>query len=413
MSDYLSDYRTYAIVNAVLTGILIKPLVILWVFALCLARRRKDPVRCGVSWLKAALPLEALNLILSVATDATSLVEVDFELNYTPSDNIVNAVSQASDHLSVAAGYVEQIATIATIIAIVELGLAFLDVVDHTRKHGSPDGLVPASASAASASAPGSEKPSPARHHTLVRYATYGAVVVLFALAVGLFSLANSVYAKYFRVINHTDNYAETEAAYEKYNHDVLTLRDLGATFDILCFVISLALVGLGGVVMHTCRNAPQLHNSAVLFLVSTLVWFIRYLWHLIYNATWLLPKNSLGVPLAFNVVDPIFNVWTFFVVLVLLYVVSARKQQGLWTTSQPWMAPPPLQPAPGVYNYYYNPAGGPAAPPGPAPAYSYSPHPAQAYAQPQGTQVSYANQPPQELMQQHAEYPARPVELK
>ena len=64
-----------------------------------------------------------------------------------------------------------------------------------------------------------------------------------------------------------------------------------------------------------------------------------------------------------------VFGIWTFFVVLVLLFVIGVRKRNGLWTTQQPWISgnmsagPPPVQqpvyseygvPPPQVQQYHY-----------------------------------------------------------
>jgi len=50
-------------------------------------------------------------------------------------------------------------------------------------------------------------------------------------------------------------------------------------------------------------------------------------------------------VPIAAIIVDAIFNVWLFFIVLVLIFSIGAKKAKGLWTTSQPFMGggPPPF----------------------------------------------------------------------
>ena len=52
----LSTAEVYDIVDVVMYGIFIKPLFILFVISLCLARRRSDPARVGFSWMKAVFP---------------------------------------------------------------------------------------------------------------------------------------------------------------------------------------------------------------------------------------------------------------------------------------------------------------------------------------------------------------------
>ena len=52
------DYFIYTCVSTALTGVFIKPLFIIWIIFLCLAPRRKDHARVGVTYLKAVMPFE-------------------------------------------------------------------------------------------------------------------------------------------------------------------------------------------------------------------------------------------------------------------------------------------------------------------------------------------------------------------
>jgi hypothetical protein len=60
MSYFDSDIQTWTIVNVVLTGIPIKPLFIIWLVSLCLARRKNDHARVGFTWLKLVFPFYIL-----------------------------------------------------------------------------------------------------------------------------------------------------------------------------------------------------------------------------------------------------------------------------------------------------------------------------------------------------------------
>jgi hypothetical protein len=46
----------WTIVNLCIVGIMLKPSLIIWAIACCLARRKGDPARTGFSWFKAAWP---------------------------------------------------------------------------------------------------------------------------------------------------------------------------------------------------------------------------------------------------------------------------------------------------------------------------------------------------------------------
>ncbi len=54
----MTDDEIWMIVNAAMSGIMIKPLFIIWVVSLCLARRRSDHARVAFSWMKAVIPFE-------------------------------------------------------------------------------------------------------------------------------------------------------------------------------------------------------------------------------------------------------------------------------------------------------------------------------------------------------------------
>ncbi len=58
MSTSTDDQVTWTIVNAALGGIMIKPLFIIWIVALCMARRRSDPARAAFTWMKVVFPVE-------------------------------------------------------------------------------------------------------------------------------------------------------------------------------------------------------------------------------------------------------------------------------------------------------------------------------------------------------------------
>jgi hypothetical protein len=44
------------IAGAALFGIWVTPLFIIWCISLCIARRKGDPARVGIAWLKAVFP---------------------------------------------------------------------------------------------------------------------------------------------------------------------------------------------------------------------------------------------------------------------------------------------------------------------------------------------------------------------
>jgi len=125
---------------------------------------------------------------------------------------------------------------------------------------------------------------------------------------------------------------------------------------------------------------------------VATILWLIRWLWFLIFDAKWELPDDLIDIPNAYNIVDPIFNVWFFFVVLVLLFVIGMRKQNGLWSSQQGW-----------------NMGAGPKPAIVQQPSYMYG-QPPQPTTYGAGAPVAYAH-PQQQQQQQQPVYYAAPIQ--
>lgn len=66
----------------------------------------------------------------------------------------------------------------------------------------------------------------------------------------------------------------------------------------------------------------------------------LRYTYAVAEDARWIIPET--GEPIVvYGVVDELLFVWVFFVILVLILVIGARKQRGLWSKAQPWMTAP------------------------------------------------------------------------
>lgn len=334
----MSTDQAFIISHAALTGIIIPPVFILWILSHFQARRRKDPVRDGVAWMKLAYPFFFLSLVMTVAGDAM------YSVILSDLTGDIDTLLQASNYLSLVSGFLEMLATTFTLVAFVELGMgyyALLKPANNNNNGGSVTGDPSKNGSVANPSVSEDGNRQPQRK--MVRIATAVLGVVLFALAVALLGRAVSAYVTYYRDINSTSTGAETDngstdytVVVDNYLTAIRVARQLGAAFDILIWVLSLPLIGFTGYLVHRAQGLP-IKGGTVLLLVASIFWFVRFLWHLIYNALWLLPATSNGVPMWFNIADPLLNIWTFFVVLVLLYVLAARRMGGLWSTAQPW----------------------------------------------------------------------------
>ncbi|CAK7213547.1 hypothetical protein SCUCBS95973_001830 [Sporothrix curviconia] len=349
----------FTIVNAALTGIVIFPVFVFGLLSFFQAHSRKDPARNGVRWLRLVFPFFFLSLVLTVASDAMYIVillGVDGDEGFY----------QASNYLFLVAAFFEHIATICTLVAMLEIGLGFLYIqkppqgtstaLNNKDAHIIRDDI-----------GDGSKKRD---HYKMIHIAAAVVGVVLFALAVALLGKACNAYAVYYSGVTANDGSDSDSTDYDevidRYLAAIHIARDLGATVDILIWILAFPLIGFAGYLVYHARLQRQPSTGAtILLLVATLFWFVRFTWHLAYNVAWLLPSGSNGAPIWFDAVDPELDVWTFFAVLVLLYVIVARRAGGLWSTSQPWMLSGAGAGVGGggasFYQPVYNPGYGPA----------------------------------------------------
>ncbi|KIH93580.1 hypothetical protein SPBR_04242 [Sporothrix brasiliensis 5110] len=352
---------TYIVSNAALTGIMILPVLVIWVLFLFQARRRQDPVRDGVAWLKASFFFFFLSLIITTASDGAIAAVINDPSNLTAST--FNSLVKASDYLSIVAGYLEQLSIILTLVALIELAYGFyvaLQPAAHDAANSAPAADATKGDSGAAATR---GEDSRLAHHKMVRIATAVVGVVLLALSTAWFGKGAAAYVKYNNAVysDNSDNSDSSNASYNRataeYVASVRIGHKLGGAFDILVFVLSLPLLGAAGYLVSRAQGLP-IKNTTVLYLVAVVFWFIRFLWRLVYNAVWLLPPTTMYTPLWLNVVDPLLNVWTFVITIILLYIVGVRRAGGLWSTPQPWTQ----FAADGMYGGGYQPGVAPAA---------------------------------------------------
>jgi len=206
----------------------------------------------------------------------------------------------------------------------------------------------------------------PAAYRKVLFFASLGAGVVLAVLVLASFGKANATYGPYLEWIYDDDS----SFFPDNLDADFETLRRLSGAFDILAWLVSLPLIAYGGVVVHATKGNPFLRNvrlstypgcsrcvptrltrptqSAALFLAITILNFVRLLWFLIYAALFLLNPLTVGTTPEFSpIIDGIFDIWIFLIIVVLLFTLAIRKQKGLWSTPQPWNVAIPYALAP------------------------------------------------------------------
>ncbi|KIM97355.1 hypothetical protein OIDMADRAFT_147809 [Oidiodendron maius Zn] len=299
-----------SIVDLALRGILIKPLLVIWALGLCFVRSRDDPARAAFVYWKIVCPILALALLLFVGCDITEIIQdnlqngLELEFDTSSSDGQeINLLSNINVRFYSVAVFIVCIADLLTQACVVELGLGFLFCIQAGRT----------------------------ALHSILRYAVLIVSFILFPLAVASLGLINAEYTKLFNYLNSADSITTFDP--DAFDRGIKTANDLSTAFDVIIFVASVLLVGFSVYVFYACRRIPALKNSAVLLVVITLLSVLRYSYQVAYDAKWVIPDKP--EPLNYGyIVDPILLYWSFFVILVLIFVIGLRKRKGLWTTT-------------------------------------------------------------------------------
>ncbi|KAK0708571.1 hypothetical protein B0H67DRAFT_590614 [Lasiosphaeris hirsuta] len=384
-----NTYAHYTVGAIVIYGIFITPLFILWCISLCIARRKGDPARVGIAWIKAVYPFWILCLVLHTISFSlrlwTYLVEYDSGIFSSRSDftTISQAIAQASDRFDDVAKLFNYLATILLLITFFELGNGFQLCLS------------------------GGTPPTP---HKSVRYAVLSFALIVLTLAIAYLGIGEQFYTTYYDylAVDGVDSAIEAKLA-----NEANTSNRLGAAVDILLWIASLPAIGYASLVVHKTKTHPLLRNPAILLLTSTTLASLRLLCLMVITAQYFLGTVFIP-PYVTLTVGPLFDSVCTFVELVLLFTLAVRKQKGLWSAQPPqWAAPPVwlpsmgVPPPPGQPGMVWHGQPGYQQQPQPQPYYYYPPQQQMGgYPQPQqggvySHQVPLSQQAPRELESQ------------
>lgn len=309
------------IASMVLTGLPLVVLVPMWIVSLINNRQHGDSARRGAGWLKAVFPFLIIGILCELAAKVVTYV-----VYYGDDAEVVYPLYVGL--------YFQSLAVILTFIVMIEAGLGFLYVRSKNFVAAQPP--VPGAAKTKSM------RPS---SHKIVRAIAYTLAACLLAIATTVFGLRVGAFAWYERELEEDGYYRDLISEVNGYFYKALKAD---AAFDIVCWALTLPLLGFAGSVVSKCKGSVVARSTHV-YIAAVCVWFVRFLWRMIYQAGYELPQYSEFDPRTLIIVDPIFTLWLFTIVLILLYVVFAANQTGIWSIARPWMSyQQPIYPQPG-----------------------------------------------------------------
>ncbi|CAK7267900.1 hypothetical protein SEPCBS57363_002824 [Sporothrix epigloea] len=246
-------------------------------------------------------------------------------------DDGFGSLLKASNYLSLISGFFEQLATIYTLGAMLEIGLDLLYMQKTVRGYSGEfkDNFRENAHTTWASIGDNSDQRD---HKRMARLAATVVGLFLLVLAVAVLCKACDGYALYNQgSLNGSETGVEANVdgldfavIVDRYIAAIHTARELTASFDFCVWILVLLLMGLVCSIVNQARleiNNSSL-NATFLLLAATLLCLARFTWHLFYNIMWLLPSSSSGAPIWFDAVDPVLNAWLFFVALVLLHAV-------------------------------------------------------------------------------------------
>ncbi|GAB1316097.1 hypothetical protein MFIFM68171_06307 [Madurella fahalii] len=313
--DYIGYSAPSIVGSIVLAGLWVTPLSVLWFVSLCLARRRSDPARVGIVWVKAVYPVWIIASVgYVIATGLQLWIHAIVDSNiYSGGEATAAYIAQASSHIGITAFFVRCVADILLFIAFVELASGFRLCLSNGSQY--------------------------LQRRKLLRYTVLGWGLILFIILIGLFGFNHSLIvrqsATIFSEISRNEYLDLVQAQ--------LTATRLEGAIIILFWITSMPMVGLASYAVHRSKEVPGLRSTAVLLLVATILNFIRLLVVMaIYADSWLQSpaittiRPDMAPREAKYIVDSFFDYVFMFVLLVLLFVLGIRRRNGLWSQPQP-----------------------------------------------------------------------------
>ncbi|KAF4973516.1 hypothetical protein FSARC_213 [Fusarium sarcochroum] len=309
------------------------PSVVLFFCTLCAVRRRKDPARTAFTYLKLALLvfsgfafLDVCGYGLSIASSRV-LEERDYyyygdTYNY---DDVVRVLQIAMRVVESVAQLYDMITDILVMIILLRISTG---IVIAQSGHAGPIGKI-------------------------LRLGSYAIAVLLAALALAGFGLR----IRFVYELFYGDRYDGADS-FEK-------SRQVIFSFSVLIFIISLGIVARAIMVKMQPKAEKTLSWCSTMLIATSVVWLLRTTFNMAAQAAWSNLSDVYDDPEwknYYHVLDVIFAIWPQFIVLCMVYAIGSARNNGIWSTPQPFLAPQGNQQTP--WGYSYNGAQPPTAGP-------------------------------------------------
>jgi hypothetical protein len=159
-----------------------------------------------------------------------------------------------------------------------------------------------------------------------LRFVSYGAAFVLGVLTLAVLGLR----IRYICESLYGD--------YEIAEDCAMQNRQIRFTFNVLIFVVSLAVVGRAFMVKRQSKADKSLSWCSTMLVAASVVWLLRTTFNMAIMAATTNLSNLYQDPdyeLANFILEVVFGIWPQFIVLCIVFAMGLAKEKGIWSRQQ------------------------------------------------------------------------------
>ncbi|KAH7235629.1 hypothetical protein BKA59DRAFT_444744 [Fusarium tricinctum] len=298
MEKYLVAHGAMVVIGAWI------PSLVLFICSLRLVRSQKDPARTGFTFFKWALFMFSGTAFFDVCSRAlqTALNWLWFHNDDDESDHFghtVQGLSISLQSIQVVFHFFDMITDILVMIMLLRLSTGIL--IAHSSRNNT--------------------------FGKKLRLVSYGAAFILGVLTLTVLGLR----IRYICEALYGD--------YEIAQDCALQNRQIRFTFNVLIFVVSLAVVARAAMVKRQSKADRSLSWCSTMLVVASVVWLLRTTFNMAIFAAENNLSNIYGDPkyeFANLILEVVFGIWPQFIVLCIVFAMGLAKEKGIWSRQQP-----------------------------------------------------------------------------
>ncbi|KAI6775923.1 hypothetical protein HG530_002681 [Fusarium avenaceum] len=280
------------------------PSLVLFICSLRFVRSQKDPARSGFTYFKWALFMfsgtaffDVCLYALQIALNRLWFHRIDDESNY--SGSALQGLGISLQSIQIVFEFFDMITDILVMIMLLRLSTGIIIAKsDRTNTVGKK-----------------------------LRLVSYGAAFVLGVIMLTVLGLR----IRYICEALYGD--------YEIAQDCALQYRQIRFTFNVLIFLVSLAIVACAPLIKRQSKADKSLSWCSNMLVVASVVWLLRTTFNMAIIAASDSLRDYYGYSeykLPYIILEVVFGIWPQFIVLCIVFAIGLAKEKGIWSRQQP-----------------------------------------------------------------------------